>query len=408
MSEQREPGAEGPDGPQREPGARGPKGPQGADGLQGADGPQGPHGQGGRDAPQGHEAEPHGARSVDDPRRGLRRRWRIFTHTPFFPATVLALIVAAAAGLFAGSYTYAMADPTPRAVPAAVQGDHEDVRRVGVFAGGLEKALGSSLQIRRYRTFAQARQAVEEQKVFAVLRPGGPRRVELGVSSAAGASVAEVLQKSAPKVGRKTGVDVTVRDLKPLGKGDPRGLTIFYMTLAADIIGFIGAIQLSVNVPELSPVARVSFIAAYALLGGFVIAAMVSWVLDAVPLPFVHSWMILALTMVTSGMVFLMFNSLIGRWAMIPTWFLMVLLGNPSSGGAVSWPLLPSVLGAVGRWLPPGASVNAQHTAVYFPGNQHAMPYLVLAAWALLGGAVFFGLDARRHGGLTGTTAAET
>jgi hypothetical protein len=345
---------------------------------------------------------------VDDPRRGLRHRWRIFTHTPFFPATVLALIVAAAAGLFAGSYTYAMADPTPRAVPAAVQGDHEDVRRVGVFAGGLEKALGSSLQIRRYRTFAQARQAVEEQKVFAVLRPGGPRRVELGVSSAAGASVAEVLQKSAPKVGRKTGVDVTVRDLKPLGKGDPRGLTIFYMTLAADIIGFIGAIQLSVNVPELSPVARVSFIAAYALLGGFVIAAMVSWVLDAVPLPFVHSWMILALTMVTSGMVFLMFNSLIGRWAMIPTWFLMVLLGNPSSGGAVSWPLLPSVLGAVGRWLPPGASVNAQHTAVYFPGNQHAMPYLVLAAWALLGGAVFFGLDARRHGGLTGTTAAET
>jgi hypothetical protein len=134
----------------------------------------------------------------------------------------------------------------------------------------------------------------------------------------------------------------------------------------------------------------------------------VSWVLDAVPLPFVHSWMILALTMVTSGMVFLMFNSLIGRWARIPTWFLMVLLGNPSSGGAVSWPLLPSVLGAVGRWLPPGASVNAQHTAVYFPGNQHAMPYLVLAAWALLGGAVFFGLDARRHGGLTGTTAAET
>ena len=78
-------------------------------------------------------------------------------------------------------------------------------------------------------------------------------------------------------------------------------------------------------------------------------AAMVGWLLQAVQLPFVHSWLILALTMFTSGMVFVMFNALIGRWAMIPTWLVMVLLGNPSSGGAVSWPLLPSALGAVGR-----------------------------------------------------------
>ncbi len=58
----------------------------------------------------------------------------------------------------------------------------------------------------------------------------------------------------------------------------------------------------------------------------------------------IQSWLILALTMFTSGMVFSMFNTLMGRWAMLPTWGLMVLLGNPSSGGAVSWPLLPSAL----------------------------------------------------------------
>ncbi|WP_070012868.1 hypothetical protein [Streptomyces abyssalis] len=349
-----------------------------------------------RSRPQSQQ--PHGARGVQHPPHGLRARWRIFTHTPFFPATVLALIVAAAAGLFAGSYTYAMADPTPRDIPAAVVGQIEDEGRARAFVDGLEQALGSSLELHRYGTFAQAKEAVEDQEVFAVLRMDARERVRLDLSSAAGASVAEVLQETAPKVGQKTGVRVTVGDLKPLGKGDPRGLTIFYMTLAADIIGFIGAIQLSVNVPDLSPVARLSFIASYALLGGFIIAAMVSWFLQAVHLPFVHSWMILTLTMFTSGMVFLMFNALIGRWAMIPTWFVMVLLGNPSSGGAVSWPLLPSVLGQVGRWLPPGASVNAQHTAVYFPGNQHATPYLVLAAWAVGGAAVFLGLDARRRG----------
>ncbi|MFC4495903.1 ABC transporter permease [Streptomyces ovatisporus] len=335
----------------------------------------------------------------DSPPAGFwRARWRAFTRTPFFPASVLVLIVAAGAGLFAASYTYALADPTPRDIPAAVVGHAQDERRARAFVTGMEKALGSSLKLHRYGTYAEAKEAVDDQKVFAVLRVGADDEVVMELSGAAGASVAEVLSSAAPEAGREAGVKVTVRDLKPLGRGDPRGLTIFYITLAADIIGFIGAIQLHANVPNLTRWPRVAVIAAYSLLGGFVIAAMVDWLLRAVNLPFVHSWTILSLTMFTAGMVFTMFNTLFGRWAMIPTWFLLVLLGNPSSGGAVSWPLLPSLLGTVGRWLPPGASVNAQHTAVYFPGNVHAWPYLVLAAWALAGATVFLTLDERLRG----------
>jgi hypothetical protein len=77
----------------------------------------------------------------------------------------------------------------------------------------------------------------------------------------------------------------------------------------------------------------------------------------------------------------------------------MVLLGNPSSGGAVSWPLLPSLLGRIGQWLPPGASVNAQHTAVYFGGHQHVFPFAVLAVWAAGATAVFLGWRHRHPGG---------
>jgi hypothetical protein len=65
----------------------------------------------------------------------------------------------------------------------------------------------------------------------------------------------------------------------------------------------------------------------------------------------------------------------------------------------VSWPLLPSALGAIGRWLPPGASVNAQHTAVYFPGHQHVLPFLVLAGWSLLSCGVFLNWSHRHPGG---------
>ena len=329
------------------------------------------------------------------------RRWRCFKESPLLPAVVLVLIIGAAAGLFAGSYTYAMADPAPRHVPTAFVGKSHSQQERSEFLQGMEKALGSSLELRHYRSQERAEEAIEAQQVFAIVRLTGPSKVEMDVSSASGASVAQVLLDSAPKVGEKVGVEVETRDLKPLSKGDPRGLVIFYISLAAVIIGFIGAIQLSVHARELNPPERIAFTIVYALLGGFVIAATVDWVLGAVRLPFLHSWAILALTMFASGMVFTMFNTLFGRWAILPTWGLMVLLGNPSSGGAVSWPLLPSVLGAIGRWLPPGASVNAQHTAVYFPGYQHLHPYLVLCGWAVVSCTVFWVWRHRHPGGRT-------
>ncbi|MEV7345448.1 ABC transporter permease [Streptomyces sp. NPDC093544] len=345
---------------------------------------------------------PHGAHGRPPTRR---ERWAAFKESPFLPATVLVLIITVAAGLFAGSYTYTMANPTPRHVPTAVVGGVDEVQGKG-FVEGMEKALDASLKIHTYDSRAAAVRAVDEQKVFAILevRESG-RAVTLDVSGASGASVAELLEEAAPAVGKATGVAVTVTDIKPLQKGDPRGLAIFYISLAAVIIGFVGATQLSVNARALNPLERIAFTVVYALLGGFTIAAVVDWLLGALDLPFVESWLILAFTMFTSGMVFTMFNTLFGRWAMIPTWGLMVILGNPSSGGAVSWPLLPSVLGLIGRWLPPGASVNAQHTAVYFAGYQHWFPFLVLAGWALVSCAVFLTWRHRHPGGRTAVAA---
>lgn len=330
--------------------------------------------------------------------------WPRFKRSPFLPAAVLSLIIAAAAGLFAGSYTYAMADPTPHRVPVAVVGytdAHRD--RADAFARAVSEDLRSSLELHEYGTRAKAEEALESQQVFAVLDipSGAGRPPVLHVSSASGASVAELLTQAARTVGEETGLRVQVRDAKPLDPGDPRGLALFYVSLAAVVTGFIGAIQMSVHARALNPPERIAFTAAYSLLGGFAIAAAVDWGLNAIDFPFVHSWLILALTMFSSGMVFTMFQTLIGRWAMLPTWGVMVLIGNPSSGGAVAWPLLPSPLGVVGRWLPPGASVNAQHTAVYFPGHQHVQPYLVLAAWAVGSCTVFWIWRHRYPGGRT-------
>jgi hypothetical protein len=292
---------------------------------------------------------------------------------------VVSLIVAALAGLFVGAYSWAMANPVPHRIPVAVTGESPKGEQ---FVNALEKALGTSLVLHRYPSLGKARAAVDAQRDFAIfqLHPTG---VEVDVASAAGASVARVLSQSAPQVGKALGAPVQVKDIKPLPATDPQGLAIFYVSLGSTILGFVGAIQLGLHAKALNPAERIAFTAGYAMLGGLSICAMIDFVLHVLRLPFTESWAISAFTMFTSGMIFTAFHTFFGRWALLPTWLLLVVLGNPSSGGAVAWPLLPPVLGFLGRFLPPGASVSAQRNAIYFHQNQHLEPYVVLAAWCL-------------------------
>ncbi|WP_063127027.1 hypothetical protein [Nocardia fusca] len=317
-----------------------------------------------------------------------KRRWHDFRGSRFFPATVIIGILACAAALFAGSYTYATANPKPEYVPIAVVGTMPAAQAAQLEAE-LATAMGSSLRVHRFTDRATALDALQDQAVFAVVGTSpADNTVTLDLSSASGQTVATALAQGLPPIAEHAGYTVRVDDLNPLQAGDPHGLTIFYMTIASVVVGFVGAVQLGVNARDLHPGERIACTAAYALLGGFAIVATVDWVLGALELPF-RSWAVLALTMFTCGMVFTMFQALFGRWAILPTWGIMILLGNPTSGGSVSWPLLPRLLATIGGWLPPGASVNAQHTAVYFPDHQHLGPWLVLAGWSAVAIGVF-------------------
>lgn len=319
----------------------------------------------------------------------LRRIWSEFRNSRFLPATVIVLILGCAAGLFVGAYTYATANPKPERIPIAVVGGLPTIQAQELEAE-LETALGSSLDIQHVADRASALTLVQEQKAFAIIETTpGSSELTLYVSSASGQTVATLLEESVPPILDHDGFTVSTTDINPLQDGDPHGLTIFYMTIASVVVGFVGAVQLGVNAKALRPWERIGFTAAYALLGGFAMSAVVDWLLGALRLPFVESWLIVALTMFTCGMVFTMFSALFGRWAMIPTWAIMILLGNPSSGGSVSWPLLPRMLATIGGWLPPGASVYAQHTAVYFPSHQHIWPFLVLFGWSAVSVVVY-------------------
>ncbi|MCW2765552.1 MAG: hypothetical protein JWO11_1511 [Nocardioides sp.] len=288
-------------------------------------------------------------------------------------ATVIAVLAIVMGSLFVTAYSIALGDPVPHRIDAALVGD--PTAHAGT-ASSVQSVADGGLVFSRYASVPAALQAMDQQNVYATLDLTSPRPT-LYVASAAGASVARVLE-------RISAVDPTVRvvDTHPLGTGDPNGLEVFYLMLIATIVGFFTVFQTRQNAGGLSLRRWTAFLVALAVAAPFAFTLVVGPLLHLLELPVLESWGILALQLIAAASFTSLMAVLIGRWAVLPTWLFFVILGNSASGGAVAPPLLPRPLAFVSQWLPSGATVTALREAVYFPTDQHAQPIAVLATWA--------------------------
>jgi hypothetical protein len=139
--------------------------------------------------------------------------------------------------------------------------------------------------------------------------------------------------------------------------------------------------QLRADAESLSLHAWLVCIVVLALVGGVVLALITDPLLKALRGPFPELCAALAAEAGAAALFNSAMLTLIGRWAIIPTWGLFIAIGNAASGGAVAPPLLPAFYRFVGRFLPNGATVETIRNAVYFTDHQHLEPILVEAAW---------------------------
>jgi hypothetical protein len=302
-----------------------------------------------------------------------RSRLREHRWSPVERAIVIAVLAILLGSLFVTSYSIALGDPVPHRIDAALVGD--PTTHAGTVSS-VQSVADDNLDFGRYTSVPAALRAMDEQRVYAALDLTSPRPT-LYVASAAGASVARVLE-------RISAVDPTVRvvDTHPLGTTDPNGLEAFYLMLIATIVGFFTVFQTRQNAGGLSLRRWAVFIVALAVTASFAFQLVVGQLLHLLQLPVLESSGILALQVIAAASFTSLMAVLIGRWAVIPTWLFFVILGNSASGGAVAPPLLPRPLAFVSQWLPSGATVTALREAVYFPADQHAQPIAVLAIWA--------------------------
>ena len=125
---------------------------------------------------------------------------------------------------------------------------------------------------------------------------------------------------------------------------------------------------------------RWGLIAAYAVVAGLVIALSVDVVVDALNGSFwgvavVGGLLALAVASTAHGL-----TRAAGPPGLLAAVLLLVLLGLPSAGGAITPPLQPTFYAEVSGWPPPGASLGALRNTVYFDRANTAFPLVVLGA----------------------------
>ena len=277
--------------------------------------------------------------------------------------------------LFLSAYSLALGDPVPRRIDAALVGDPAAEPHT---VAAVQRVARGSLAFRGYASVAAALRAIDRQQVYAVLDLT-PTRPTLYVASAAGASVARVLEQ------------ISAADPRGSCRRHPSARAIrpercrrVYLMLVTTIIGFLSVMQVRTNAGGLVLRRWSAFVLVLAAAASLALTLVDGPLLARLDLPVLESWGILALQLVAVASFASLMSVLIGRWAILPTWLFFVVLGNASSGGAVAPPLLPPPFAFVSQWLPSGATVTAMRDAVYFRSHQHTHPIFVLVAWATM------------------------
>jgi hypothetical protein len=302
---------------------------------------------------------------------------------------LIAALTIVMGSLFLTTYTLALGDPMPHRIDAAIVGDPAQHAHT---VDAVEQVADGGLAFRRYGSLSAARHAIDLQQVYAALDLTSARPT-LYVASAAGASVARVLE-------RISASDPAVRvvDTHPLDPSDPNGLDIFYLMLVGTIVGFLTVFQVRANAGALELRHWTAWLLAFAPTAALVLTIVVGPVLGRVDLPVPETWGIMTLHILAVTSFAYVMGELLGRWSIVPVWLFFVVLGNSSSGGAVAPPLLPAPFAFISQWLPSGATVTSLREAIYFPDFQHARPILVLATWAVALFAVTQIVSRRRVG----------
>ncbi|MFD9820087.1 ABC transporter permease [Streptomyces violascens] len=299
---------------------------------------------------------------------------------------VLGLMVA-----FIASYAGAFHHPKPKDIPFALVAPAQVSGQLAQQLGALP---GGPLDVRTAEDEADATRQLRDRSVDGVLvvDPRGTTD-RLLVASGGGASLAQAVEAIATGAEKAQQRTVKVIDLAPASAGDSRTLSSFYLVVGWCVGGYLCAAILAISAGARPAnthraLIRLAVLAVYAIAAGLLGSLIIGPVLGALPGSYIGLAGLGALVVFAVGATTLAFQGLAGVVGIGLAILVIVVLGNPSAGGAYPYPLLPPFWRTIGPGLPPGAGTWAARSIAYFKGESISGPLQVLSIWALLGAVI--------------------
>jgi hypothetical protein len=293
---------------------------------------------------------------------------------------------------FIASYLGALHDPEPDRIPLAVVASGEERART---AARLDALPGRPLDAgHRADDADDARERVARRDLDGALILGDEGADDtLYVASGAGSALAQALTDVVGRAQAAQDRSLRVEDVAPARAGDSRGLSAFYLVIGWCVGGYLCAAALAVSAGArpgtvTRAARRLALLAGYAVVAGLAGAVIAGPVLDALPGRLVALAALGALVVFATGAFTFAMQGLFGIVGIGIALLVVVVLGNPSAGGAYPYPLLPPFWQAIGPALIPGAGTWTARSVAYFDGRAVLGPLLVLAAWAAAGAAL--------------------
>jgi hypothetical protein len=291
--------------------------------------------------------------------------------------------------LFATTYMSAGHAPKATSLPFGVTGPSPILTAA-------EKDI--SLSVTRYPSESAAKAAIDQTTIWGALIPSGTSATLIvvpSISDLAPLDLAVRFQDAAKSAGQK----LTVQQYAPvpLAAKDPFGLVQGLMLVPLLVGGYMSATLLMAATGRAAGRWRAAQLAGFAIVAGLVVDLIVCYWLQGFPSgKFWITWPICSLIIAAVAFVAAILQKLIGAAGTLLTIIVVILFGNPSSGGANWVPCLPAFWRDIGPYLPPRNAYILLHHTIYFNGHGITQALTVLLIYLAVGAAILGVLDWRR------------
>ncbi|MCQ1995673.1 ABC transporter permease [Arthrobacter sp. zg-Y1171] len=317
--------------------------------------------------------------------RPKTRRWRYGT-LAFFPLAMVTMMLSFMLG--------AMYEPTPRDMPVAVVGSTAEQAEQAV--SGLDENMSGLFDLRPMDNADDARDQVRDRTVVGayVLPSAESPSATLITNEAGGMSQQQVLTSVFGQVSAGQQMEMAHDNVAPLKDSDSMGMATMYLAMGWIMAGFMIIVVGSTAAPASRPLRMLlPIVAAWAVGMSAFLWVIADVFVGAIDGHFLPLWGAGAVAIFCVAMFTTVFERFMGMLAILPTIGILMFLGVPASGAAMSIYMEPEIFRFLHEVLPMPAAVESIRSILYFGSDTVWSHLLTLGIWGAASLAVVAVID---------------